>query len=63
MHERLAIRVKELFPIHWAPLPFDFPVMREMVQYHRARSTDVGLNWLRGELHAIARKPIIKFHG
>jgi len=63
MHERLAIRMKELFPIRWAQLPFDFPVMREMVQYHRARSTDEGLNWLRGELHAIARQPINKFHG
>ena len=63
MHERLAIRMKELFPIRWAPLPFEFPVMREMVQYHRARSTDEGLNWLRGELHAIARQPINKFHG
>jgi len=39
-----------------------FPVMREMVQYHRARSTDEGLNWLRGELHAIARQPINRFH-
>jgi hypothetical protein len=63
MHERLAIRMKELFPIRSAPLPFDFPVMREMVQYHRARSTDEGLSWLRRELHAIARHPTDKFHG
>jgi len=58
MHERLAVRMMELFPIRIAALPFDFPIMREMVQFHRARSTDEGLNWLRRELCAIAGDPI-----
>ena len=54
MHERLAIRMMELFPIRTAPLPFDFPIMREMIQFHRARANDEGLVWLRSELHNIS---------
>jgi hypothetical protein len=29
-----------------APLPFRLPLMREMVQYHTARTSDSGLQWL-----------------
>ncbi len=47
MHERLARSVVKLFPLTWAPTPFEFPIMREMAQYHRARAGDVGLQWLR----------------
>ena len=47
VHERLARSVVRLFPLTWAPCPFDFPIMREMVQYHRARAGDAGLTWLR----------------
>ena len=53
MHERLVrVMVKDL-PIASAPLPFDFPLMREMMQHHQARSNDEGLKWLRGELAAV----------
>ena len=48
MHQRLALSVVKLFPLAWAPTPFDFPIMREMVQHHRARGGDAGLTWLRG---------------
>lgn len=54
MHERLFKAMAELFPIRSAPLPFDFPVMREMAQYHSARATDEGLRWLLGEMRARA---------
>ncbi len=47
LHERLARSVVKLFPLVWAPAPFDFPVMREMAQHHRAREADAGLGWLR----------------
>lgn len=50
MHERLARAVMQYFPIRSVPLPFDFPVMREMVQYNRDRSCDDGLRWLRSRL-------------
>ena len=50
MHERLARSIAGRFPIETAPLPFDFPPMREMAQYHSARAEDEGLGWLRREL-------------
>lgn len=54
MHERLAKVMARDLPIAYAPLPFDFPLMRQMVQHHRARAGDEGLRWLRGELAAVA---------
>ena len=33
-------------PLAIAPLPFAFPVMREMIQYHAARQRDGGVQWL-----------------
>jgi LysR family nod box-dependent transcriptional activator len=50
MHERLALAMRSFFPIRIAPIPFDFPVMREMVQHHRARANDEGLSWFRQQL-------------
>lgn len=58
MHERLARQMTARFPLAVHPLPFEFPVMREMIQYHRAREGDAGLAWLRAELKAeVARAP------
>jgi len=53
MHERLARQAMQRSEIRIAPLPFDFPPMREMVQFHRARADDAGLLWLLGRLNAI----------
>ncbi len=39
-----------MFPLAIAPIPFDFPAMREMMQFNHARSADEGLTWLRSEL-------------
>jgi LysR family transcriptional regulator, nod-box dependent transcriptional activator len=50
MHERLAKAMLAKFPLAIAPLPFELPPMREMVQYHRAREADGGLNWLIGKM-------------
>ncbi|GGB56614.1 LysR family transcriptional regulator [Blastomonas aquatica] len=50
MHERLARRMASMFPLAIAPIPFAFPMMREMMQYNRARSNDEGLRWLRDQL-------------
>jgi DNA-binding transcriptional LysR family regulator len=55
MHERLAKVMAQDFPIAYAPIPFDFPLMHQMVQHHQARSGDQGLKWLRGELAAVAQ--------
>jgi len=54
MHERLVRIMAKEFPIAHAPVPFKFPVMSEMVQFHRARAPDEGLAWLRAEVAAAA---------
>lgn len=46
MHERLARILVKKFPLAIAPLPFAFPLMQEMIQYHDARKTDGGAQWL-----------------
>jgi len=50
MHERLARLMVSRLPLSIAPLPFDFPVMREIVQYHSARAEDSGMQWLLAAL-------------
>jgi LysR family nod box-dependent transcriptional activator len=54
MHERLALLMRGKLPLATAPLPFEFPLMREIVQYHSARAEDRGLQWLLQELLAQA---------
>jgi len=56
MHERLARAMAAHFPIAFAPLPFPFPTMREMAQYHHARAADGGLTWLRQQMREIAEE-------
>lgn len=62
MHERLArIMVKKL-PLTIAPLPFPFPRMREMIQYHTTRESDGGVQWLLKrilELAAVERQALM----
>jgi DNA-binding transcriptional LysR family regulator len=55
LHERLARQAAMQFPLAIADLPFEFPVMREMIQYHRARSSDEGLRWLCNQLQQQAQ--------
>jgi len=58
LHERLARQLLAHFPLVMRELPFEFPVMREMIQYHKAREADEGLRWLRHELKAEAARPL-----
>lgn len=46
MHRRLAERMAVYLPLRISALPFAFPAMREMVQYHRVREDEPGLTWL-----------------
>ncbi|HQS68392.1 MAG: LysR family transcriptional regulator [Novosphingobium sp. 28-62-57] len=57
MHERLARRMATMFPLAIAPIPFDFPIMREMLQFNRTRSNDEGLKWLRNQLRQESALP------
>ncbi|WP_343527523.1 LysR family transcriptional regulator [Sphingomonas sp.] len=50
MQARLAERLSRQYPLQAQPLPFDFPVMREMMQYHTTRQNDLGLTWLKSLL-------------
>lgn len=59
MHERLALRMADMFPLAIAPIPFAFPVMREMMQFNHARASDEGLMWLREELRRASELAII----
>jgi LysR family nod box-dependent transcriptional activator len=57
MHERLARQMAGMFPLSIAPIPFEFPIMREMMQYNRARANDEGLQWLREQLRIVGHIP------
>jgi DNA-binding transcriptional LysR family regulator len=54
MQERLAKEMAKMLPIAWQPLPFEFPLMRVMIQYHRSRGSDPALGWLIARLHEAA---------
>lgn len=60
LHERLIPAIISRFDLRCAPVPFPFPKLQEMVQFHEARAGDEGLRWLRREL-AITADQII--HG
>lgn len=50
MHERLAKMYAKRLPIAIAEIPFEFPMMREMVQFQQSRQNDDGLRWLIDQL-------------
>ena len=54
MHERLAKLVAPRLSLSIAEVPIELPIMREMMQYHSARSNDAALAWLRQQLLAVA---------
>ena len=55
MQQRLAKAYKSVMPLKTAPLPFEFPSMQLMAQYHSARTADQGLLWLLDRLMERAR--------
>ena len=56
MHERLARVFADDLPLKIQALPIAVPSMREMLQYHEARTHDSGVTWLRGLLHETATR-------
>lgn len=54
MQKRLADTYRKVLPLKTAPLPFDFPSMQLMAQYHTARAGDQGLAWLLDRLRVLA---------
>lgn len=57
MQERLARTYAKALPLKISPLPFDFPAMRIMAQYHSARESDLGLKWFLELLQKVAGNP------
>ncbi|MFC3579161.1 LysR family transcriptional regulator [Sphingomonas hylomeconis] len=58
LQERLATAYCTAFPLRVQPLPFDMPLLREVVQYHTARADDAGIAWLIGEFQRVAAEPV-----
>lgn len=50
VHERLAMWYAQYYPIAFAPLPFDFPQSKMVVQTHRSRRVDDRLTWFVSRL-------------
>lgn len=48
VHRRLAAPMARMLPITLRPVPMPAPAMQQMVQWHKYRSNDSGLRWLRG---------------
>jgi len=55
LHKRLVRAMMPQFELAFAPMPFPFPRLREMAQFHEARRDDAGLVWLREQLRLAAQ--------
>ena len=51
IHRRLAEAMLGHFDMAMAAIPFDFPIMREIVQFHSSRAQEAGVAWLTTQLH------------
>ncbi|MDP3549229.1 MAG: LysR family transcriptional regulator [Novosphingobium sp.] len=54
LHERLVRQIARRFNLAWSPMPFAFPKMNEMMQFHQSRADDAGLSWLRQQMREVA---------
>jgi LysR family transcriptional regulator, nod-box dependent transcriptional activator len=50
LHSRLAHQAAKALPLHIHPVPVPMPHMKQMVQWHKYRTLDPGLVWLRALL-------------
>jgi LysR family nod box-dependent transcriptional activator len=53
LHRRLARLAQRSLPIRIIDLPVSLPAMQQSIQWHRYRSNDAGLIWLRQAIHAV----------
>ncbi|BAI75676.1 transcriptional regulator (plasmid) [Azospirillum sp. B510] len=56
VHSRIARQALESLPIRLLPLPVEIPKLIQMVQWHKYRSQDPGLKWLRGHLRTAGQR-------
>lgn len=55
VHKRLALQLQASLPIELRAPPLPMPAMEQGLQWHKYRSQDPGLVWLRKLLHRAAR--------
>ena len=55
LHARVAARLAKAWPLEIRPTPMPFDRMEQSVQWHKFRTTDPALVWLRGMLAEAAR--------
>jgi DNA-binding transcriptional LysR family regulator len=55
VHKRLALQLQAAFPIELRAPPLPMPAMEQGLQWHKYRTQDPGLVWLRKLLHRAAR--------
>jgi LysR family nod box-dependent transcriptional activator len=56
LHARLAWLAQKSLPLRLLPVPVPMPAMKQTMQWHKYRTQDQGLVWLRGLMHqAVAR--------
>jgi len=55
LHRRLAERARAIMPLEILELPFRLPKMKQALQWHKNRSQDAGLIWLRGVIREAAQ--------
>jgi LysR family transcriptional regulator, nod-box dependent transcriptional activator len=56
VHERVARRLVGAWPLEIRPTPMKFEPMEQAMQWHKFRTNDPGLTWLRGILAEAARR-------
>ena len=56
VHARLARQAQHSLPIVVLPPPMEVPRMQQAMQWHKYRTQDPGLMWLRGLLHEAVRR-------
>ena len=54
VHRRLAEQAARALPVKIVELPYRLPKMQQAVQWHKYRSQDAGLIWLRSTIRATA---------
>ena len=57
IHERLATQLKDTLPLDVHELPFEFPTVREVVQWSSRNSGDPAIQWVVSRLKQIAQTP------
>jgi LysR family nod box-dependent transcriptional activator len=56
VHERVARRLAGAWPLEIRPTPMPFDRMEQAMQWHKFRTNDPGLTWLRALVAEAARR-------